>query len=227
MNKDTFWDKYGLLHVERGKTSENGILFATEFHYAKSISDNYFDGSLALYAIQSTMRTLHGEDYYEENPLLGLATDDHFSHDNMTALYALARICNQQDLIERLPVIHWNNRPWLHPRDILFYLLMKEISWLQPLLLVLSVVLLLPISYLSCSRRREHTSGKMLVWVRLNALMKSRKKLTSRLAQFFLDICTSKIKDLHGSDGWADVARIYFPDRSHPNHIIFSNIYSV
>jgi len=129
----------------------------------------------------------------------------------MTGLYSLCITGQHFTLLHKLPILKWNDRWWLHPRDISFYLLTrKKLCLLSPLF----VLVLFLASLVSFAQEKERTSGKLLWHVRLRTL---RKVYTSRISLSMLKLW-ERIGLLLARQTWQEVSRIYFTDKDHPLH---------
>lgn len=203
-----FVDNYGFLHHQeaiRGnpETSENGPTFSTEAILLGMPLTPRYD---MLIKSKRVFRTTPISEW-----------GGHFSHDSMTALYASRRVDTS-----KLPMIYWNKRFMLHPRDIVYYGYMRYGFWFYPLLPIVSLA-----NIISCARTwKKHksvnfageaikwksltTSGKMLAFVRNKS---AGLKLTHK-------ICTWLIKRNKHFGSWTKVAKIYFPNEGHPIPIL-------
>ena len=203
MNKsselDSYWYK-GALHVRKSEVSENGPLFTAEYYMLQHLLGKSVLQQNILKAIMDTHR--EGDENYLSHTR---ATTNHFSHDNMTGLYSLLLMAGGS--VEGMPILKWNDRWWLHPRDTIFYSLMQEKKWslvLLPLLYLVSIV--------SCSSERNRTSGKMLWWLRLHML----EMRGFRSSRGIIKLCEIVMRVRgHGKKPWLDAASIYFPS-DHP-----------
>lgn len=225
-----WFDKYDLLHVRQGEYSENGPLFLAEYWLLrKLLGESFWIYETTFIGINKTTILIgeHGDakevKWFDPNP-----TDDniptvHFSHDNMTGLYVLTSLTNISNRgLSDLPVLRWNSRWWLHPRDIAFYSIMKENIW-SKLLLVPFLLLLLVSSLVSCSRHRGITSGKMLWWTRWNALMLHKSRIVRACAKIGFKLATALIT--MKNDSWAGVSAIYFKEVDHPVNELMRELY--
>jgi len=207
-----WFDLNNLLHVRQGEYSENGPLFTAEYWLTRLLNDGYLSDA-SKSAISLSILQICEDGWYNPQPNDNNEPDCHFSHDNMTGLYALCKLADIS--VADLPVLKWNNRWWLHPRDIVFYTLMKEGKWLDLLLLPLFGVLLLAALH-SCSTIRGRTSGKMLWWTRWNILMLHKSKRISTLSRLSWYVCEKLLKIRHGDKPMIDVVSIYFKEEGHP-----------
>jgi len=192
----SFFDENSMVRANYGENSENGPLFTAEY--------------LCVTPMNSIRhaRELCGKIHYDttlfqaQPPEKGI----HFSHDNMTGLYILYKMAGLD--ITDLPIIFWNGRYNLHPRDIIFYLYMRTgFKILIPLLI--------PFLIHSCLRPREETSGKCLWFVRSYGIGN----------KYFTKLYHALLKIKHPLGGVIDVFSIYFPDINHPIHKRLRSIY--
>ena len=197
---DSYWYK-DALHVRKNEVSENGPLFTAEYHMIQHLLGKSPDKNRLISAIVDTGTKEDPETYLSHTR----ATTNHFSHDNMTGLYVLLLMAGMS--VKGMPISKWNDRWWLHPRDLIFYSLMQEKKWslvLLPLLYLVSIV--------SCSSERSRTSGKMLWWLRLHVL----EMRGFRSSRGIIKLCESVMRLRgHGKNPWLDAAKIYFPS-DHP-----------
>ena len=202
----TFWDEYGLLHVQPNEPSENGILFASEYYVLERVHNHpIYEGDKAL-----RNSSLHSEDsevLYGANPP---EYGGHFSHDNMTGFKCLHY--NLYGTDGHTPILKWNDRWWLHPRDIIFYLILR----LEGLCGFLLLLLLLPFLLFSLMKRREITSGKCLWFLRLTTLSMSQCPWLSSVATVYILLSNLILSVAHGSEPWDDIFSIYFKNPMHP-----------
>ena len=119
------------------------------------------------------------------------------------------------------PILKWNNRWWLHPRDILFYLTLR----LEGLCGFLLLLLLLPFLLFSLMKRREITSGKCLWFLRLTTLSMSQCPWLSSVATVYILLSNLILSVAHGNEPWQDIFRIYFKNPNHPIHEQIREIY--
>lgn len=136
---------------------------------------------------------------------------DHFSHDNMTGLYCILNISPKPLKVIRkhLPILKWNNRWWLHPRDISFYFWCHHPILGLPFLWIASLAMII-----SCYQTYKvrggvkivKTDGKLLTWMRCKSF---NMPIT-------FAICTWLIKRNPYFVTWNHVASIYFKNPKHP-----------
>ena len=199
----SFFDKYGLLHVQPNEPSENGILFLAE-HVL--LSHRLGVGpELELNEILTAMDLTE----WSEGNFQALIPEQgkHFSHDNMTGLQCLEYFyMGMGDFHAK-----WNDRWWLHPRDLIFYGLLAKHRWAK----VLSPLLLL-FAYVSVRRERAITSGKCLWFLRF-ATLESGSGIHNKIGYLGMKMCEKVMKKYHGDKPWADVFQIYFRNPEHPN----------
>lgn len=216
MSFNGWFDVCDLLHVRRGEFSENGPLFTAEYRLLKHIlgKNNYKVGLIA--------KDVTKDGWFDPSPgsLDNNGPTVHFSHDNMTGLYTLYALAGLSN--EDLPILRWNHRWWLHPRDIAFYSIMKENIW-SKLLLVPFLLLLLVSSLVSCSRHRGITSGKMLWWTRWNTLMLHKSRIVRACAKIGFKLATALIT--MKNDSWVGVSAIYFKEVDHPVNVLMRELY--
>lgn len=211
-NKDSFFDGFGLLHVQKGEPSENGILFLAEHVLLAHRSG--VETEIGYHKIQVAMNLSQWKDGHFQ--ALIPEQGKHYSHDNMTGLQCLNYFYKGRgDFYAK-----WNDRWWLHPRDLIFYsfLAKQKIGYLlAPLLLLFA--------YVSVRRERAITSGKLLWHLRFMTL-ESGSGLHNKVGYLGLKLCEKILKKQHGEDTFADCYRIYFKNPLHPNRILANELYS-
>jgi hypothetical protein len=208
---NSFWDEYGLLHVQPNEPSENGILFASEYYALEKIHGQHiYNGENAI------VSTHMYDDWYVANPP---EKGEHFSHDNMTGLKCL--MYNIYGTEQGTPILKWNGRFWLHPRDIIFYSALR----LEGLCGFLLSLLLLPFLFVSLMRPRENTSGKCLWFLRLTTMHMSLCPWLSSVAGPMLYLSTFILSIRHGNEPWDDIFSIYFKNPNHPIRDLVREIY--
>lgn len=230
MDAESYWDENGLLHVKRGEYSENGVLFAAHCSMLKMLTGQAWYYKIPTNVVRSG--------WFDPNPADNNDINSHFSHDNMTGLYATFQMIyrNTKDL----PVCRWNNRFWLHPRDLLFYSLMHNKVWS-----VAGLPFLFLAAWLSARKPRESTSGKCLWWLRLQTLKLHKWSIVRKFANKTLKFVESILVKNHKTRvykepiktevgalnvyyevaSWVDVFQIYFRDYEHPVNQLMREYY--
>lgn len=194
LDEDNFVHLYP--HPVRNQ-SENGPLFTAHVNLFTPTKP-YFRALMNQYNFR----------YYFAN---GLSANRHFSHDNMTGLYSLCITNNMHSLLQKLPIMKWNDRWWLHPRDISFYNLIKRKNlWALPLF----VLVLFLASVHSFVQPKERTSGKCMWFNRIRTL---RKVYTSRISLGMLTLWERLGLKL-AKASWSEIFQIYFKNKDHPIH---------
>jgi hypothetical protein len=208
-------DKYGLMHPIKGQFSENGILHLAEYALTlRLITGKPVGNPKFLNAVIATIVDHVDFKVFDPNPSDNNDEYAHFSHDNMTGLYCLMYLLSFP--LKNLPTFKWNHRRWLHPRDILFYSIMKN-----PVLKFLIPLLAIPV-YFSCIAKRNRTSGKCLWFLRLNIL---NLKYNNFATRSLLKLSEVLMKDLHGSRPYKDSFDVYFKDKEYPIHKLMEKYY--
>lgn len=216
---NNFFDRYGLLHVEQGHPSENGVLFAAEYFFTEKLISGRVSIPYVRRVIKSSIVSLEPFRFQANPPQNG----DHFSHDNLTGLYACAALLGSfRD--SGLPVMRWNSRTWWHPRDILFYSLMKEYKWTL-LFFPLICLFLSGSALVSCLKERANTSGKLLWWLRVQMMIVHPWWIVRTYGNCMKKIIIKCVERNHGVFGYADVAGIYFKNINHPIRINMERLY--
>jgi len=206
-----FFDSQGYLHHTTALESENGILFAAEFYLLTFLLKNDLKG--AWVPVGNCLKYSPNGFWYDPNPSHKNNHNAHFSHDNMTGLYVLCFLLGFKNskILKTLPTLKWNNRYWLHPRDIIFYSILKEKKWSyigMPLLFIMSLI--------SCLRKPANTSGKILWWIRIQTLRMHPSNLIKSIANKMLLIMEFCLTLNHGSAPMKSVFKTYFTVTHHP-----------
>jgi hypothetical protein len=215
-------DKYGMINPDRGKRSENGILFTLEAFLlgillsGRGSTFNYYskrfvdlcdlwlaDDNLPGYFYQTPFGMLDSEGRLEPT-----------SHDNLTAIVAGSYFFGDLDTVKsvwKYLVSHYftydvtvNFKRIMHPRDVVLYGAMAG-SIICKLLLPLVVLS----NIISCSKEPGVTSGKLLAWVRNTCYFDSWVMKVGHV------INTWQINRQY-ENGWVDVFKVYFPQEGHP-----------
>lgn len=101
----------GLVMVQKGIKTENGILF-------RAILDNWFRITKDEYYLplwkQAISSTMIKKGQFQANPP---EQGEHFSRDNMLGLYCLCRIHGLEKTIKTLPLLIWNKQKWYNPKN--------------------------------------------------------------------------------------------------------------
>jgi len=188
-----FQDAMGLIHLRMSPKmdqSENPILFTAQAKLFYPLCYN-------IGAIESKLG-------FRANA--ARAFRSHFSHDNMTGLYCYKILAGIS--VNHLPVARWNNRWWLHPRDLAFYFychyprLGLLFLWISSLAMIFSC--LGKYKYRN-GQRYIKTDGKLLAYLRCKA---------AHMPVTFW-ICTKIIENHEYFNSWHEVAKKYFGEH-HP-----------
>lgn len=194
-------DHRGLIHP----LGENPIVFTTEYHYLLKKKGKAPNTSLIKRALESQI---------EGNILISDDKTEIYSHDNMTSWLCLAKLINYpnwQDWTFTSTPFHR-----VHPRDLCYYTYLKYPNFFTQFLLIIPAITMI----ISCLDTRVvpsgklRTSGKLLTWIRLEALP-NKFKLTRKLINAI-------IKWKFGS--WSEIFKIYF-DENHINYKLARDIY--
>ena len=207
-----WFDTNAMLHVRQGEYSENGPLFTAEYWLARLLKD----GKLSVEHIDKIILTLlmvEKYDWFDPQPNDDNDENCHFSHDNMTGVYALHKVANMP--VDHLPVLKWNNRFWLHPRDLAFYSIMKG-NLCSKLFLLPLLALLLVMALHSCLKSQGITSGKMMWWLRWKILSLHTSVIVSKISKISWWICEKILTRTHGKNPMREISSIYFKEEGHP-----------
>jgi len=221
-NKIPFIDSYGMINSRPDEeNAESSLLWTVE---------NYFLGRP-----QTSLETLKAaidkceisKGIYDQNPSRSLPeADKYMSHDQLTAICALtykeglyAHRYIWDEIVRqggRYDNINPENPSWsrfLHPRDLIYYAYLNKNILGYLLLPILFVIMTL--SCLSTWKDKERTiivtDGKLLAWVRCQAVMKN-----SLIWRIFYAFITTIIRKKF-KNGWEGVFNTYFYYPNHPN----------
>lgn len=209
---EEWFDKVKLMHLDRYPditNSENGPLFTAYFYTL--YSKRSFGQHPFMY--QSMVAVNPSPGVYMPSGAGG----EHFSHDNMTGLYAMYYMAFKR-VPSHLPLV---TRYVKHPRDILFFMYCKTLDYDGFLVKVLQHALLaFPClaMIISCMRKFERdgttwaTSTKLLAFLRCNVF---RLNKTMKLCTYFL-------KRHKMYKGWGDIFAYYFRRKDHPCNTLSS-----
>lgn len=203
-----FSEIYGLVTDNDPKT-ENGQLFLAEYVFLNSYM--YGEDRTDKFLFVSQLKNSKVEDgLYHRNPLLTTRT---LSHDNMSGILALSKYYNTQHRKEiwsyllkhfgtydntkgRSP--QFSKYLPFNPGNFFIWGLCAD-SLLAYLFLPLFVINML----ITCSKPKENTSGKILLWVELFPL---QNNLICRLLNKYFEY---KMKKMYGEDFVAKLLTIY------------------
>lgn len=222
-----WFDDYGLLHLDPGGDSENGVLFAAESHLLNTITPPFHSRGMG-----DLLRNVYHRDWFDPNPAHMINNaHSHFSHDNLTGVYCLNALLRRQGFglpWKKLPILHWNNRLWLHPRDICFYSIFRMLNkiYLLPAMLLCLLPIILA-AVISCRRDKGITSGKLLVFVRLKTLSICGLGIIEKCADLAFKLCHKILTKIHGPNPYLDISKTYFPNDAHPVREGFRRFYNV
>jgi len=207
-----FFDTNNMLHVRQGEYSENGPLFTAEYWLARLLKDGKLSDA-SINAIELSILQIIEDGWFNPQPDDDNDENCHFSHDNMTGLYTLCKLIKMD--CNNLPILKWNNRWWLHPRDLAFYSIMKE-NLCSKLFSLPLLALLLVMALHSCSKSQGITSGKMMWWVRWKILSLHTSVIVSKISKISWWICEKILERTHGKNPMSEISAIYFKEEGHP-----------
>ena len=207
---EEWFDKYGLLHVNKGRDSENGILFTVEYYLLRLLTNELSDEDIKSFKI--TVAFLKNQD----NTFSALPNGgDHWSHDNHTAKCSMEYLLG---LNSDIWLKDWYKR--VHPRDLIFYWFMTPyIGWMaRPFLWIPGAAMV--VSCIQTYKTRGdvkmlRTDGKLLTFVRCIATR--RKSWTMALTW---RLCSWIINKKKQFGSWSSVFSIYFRETDHPNNVL-------
>jgi len=212
MEFNGFFDTNNMIHVRQGEYSENGPLFTAEYWLARLLKDGKLSDA-SINSIELSVLQIIEDGWYNPQPDDDNDEDCHFSHDNMTGLYTLCKLIKMD--CNNLPILKWNNRWWLHPRDLAFYSIMKG-NLCSKLFSLPLLALLLVMALHSCSKSQGITSGKMMWWVRWKILSLHTSVIVSKISKISWWICEKILERTHGKNPMSEISAIYFKEEGHP-----------
>ena len=213
----SFYDEYNLVHCKPKEVSENASLFTAEWLLLEQMTQENSGMALEI-AATSMISTLWNpeEGRYQDR---GGVAGYHWSHDNMTGIYAMSSINGWLPKSGLEKQTTTPNR-FIHPRDILFYG-MVERRWWATLAYPLVYLLLLVFSIQPCLKPVGSTSGKLLWFVRARTMI--NEKLF--MANLFYSIINRIAEYRHGDKPWVKIFATYFPYEDHPSNILARHIW--
>lgn len=238
-DNSSFFDDYGLLHVEKGVFTENGPLFAAEYWVSTAhLEKHQFQKSRNVLLNCIKTSTLSGKRWFDPNPSHNNNELCHFSHDNMTGLYCLAYVTDY--MLDVLPIVRWNcvkphkqdrwyyklqkklfgNYIWPHPRDFILYLTLKH-----SIFGYLGFPFLCLASFVSASAPKNDSSGKCKWTLKFLTLIKHENSVIRKIAQKSFVRFQKKLKKEHGDYPLIDVFQEYFKNHAHPMHDLIKRLY--
>lgn len=226
-------DKWAQIHPDRGGDSVNGVQFASEVIILAAMSGQAPRKDLEFWwrTVWRSVTLFNGKNYTTKQTPTTTYEKDRGSHDNETLLASASWILNQ----EYHPNMQIWGRHW-HPRDMIYYGIMKGYWWAR-----LFLWLLIPSHIFSCARAfksfgNPETSTKILAYFRMLTLYQTHWEM-----RLCYKICTWIIKknkglysNLYGRkvdlDDWHKNIQYYFKyDNTHPvtdAHKVFRERYN-
>lgn len=223
-----FIDNYGLTNSKSGeKNAENALLWTAEhilLEEIKGIKNIHSEARKGRFK-QALDKCRVRAGLYHQNPSYALSEPVH-PHDRYMSPDQLTAICGMSSKygwkyhkeiwkeIKRQGLKYDNVEPdepkrWIHPRDLIFYgyCAGNPIAKLCIVFLALACIV-------SCMRKKEETSGKLLAWTKCHIL-----KEKSLVMRWTLKACSKLVKS------WKEVFCIYFPDSKNPIHQLAVEVY--
>lgn len=230
-------------NTDSERDNENGILFLSEFFLIKDILNiltpediqTFKSITIDLQAYKDYNRQVEG--LYDrgagESLFAALKGEQDklrtISHDNLTAISAFSKKYNLPFAkhIARYGLTHFmlfNNRypdtfkfanPQWHPRDIFFWL--WSAGGFYKMLSIPFLPIFIGASIESCFSKFESTSGKLLLFVRLQSD-------DSFLFKIIRKLCYSLLRRQYGHNWLYEITRIYFFQTDHPIPILAKTI---
>ena len=219
INLEEYQDVYGFYHHikhPRHNSSENPSLFSA--------------GVDVLCILSRHTPTYSPYGYFKKfgNYVTHITSDVlRFSHDNMTGMY-IGYFLRGAD-VKQLPIIKWKSKKegkydrnyWLHPRDIITYLIFRG-NYLGYLL----APLLLLFAALSFTKEKGNTSGKCKYFYVFGALLSKGNKAQRKIGILGMTLGEILCEKEHGKNPFIDIFSIYFKDTGYPNNILIKEYYA-
>ena len=220
-----YFDSNGLINSRPDEVhSENAPLWSMEYALLCrlfGIPCQFIEASLFAFYKKCMIRP----GLFNQRTFLDGTPEDHVSHDQLTALmcfsYVRGLVWHKEiwQEIKRQGYRYDNLNPdkprrWLHPRDIIFYGILNDVTWCKWLFPVFSLI-----CQQTCIKKWKvrngikmpATGGKLLTFVRCVSTMHRLPKM-----QKLIEKCTTLIKKNDTMKCWTNVFRIYFPEEKHP-----------
>jgi len=219
----SFWSKYGTLNSQESENyAENSTLWAAEWVFLAELAGEDNEAKIQELSdfINSDLKVSEG--LYNQLPFVNNTKEDSISHDQITGYIALS---NRYNLGFHIPIWKEIKRQWfrydninpekpelnkiLHPRDMIFYgMICGSKLWylLSPILFLMSLF--------SVFKPKGVTSGKILWWVRINAIRNNYVRL--KLLGFYNWLIRG---------GYGHSFRVYFNNTKHPIYRLSLRVY--
>ncbi len=201
MDVNTWLDKYGLLHLNENpdfEQSENPILFTSNLVLFQKLNKQNHKNFYLIKAISNRVRAFSkiGK---------GLSHDEYTGY--VCALLNHPDIEFSKFIRKKIQIFSWKR---MHPRDIIFYGLVKF-----PILFLILKPLLSFIMMISCGERYKYRNGRKIL--KTDGKILSLLRCKSLGMNFTYMVCTWLIEDDRNFKSWTQVYEIYFKDPAHPN----------
>lgn len=196
-----WFDKNGLLHVNPGEDSDNGILFTVEYYLLRYLRGEFTEDYLEAYNEQVKLHEKELGVYWQRPG----STENPGSHDNATAIACMSFLFDQPHHITLKMT-----KQFVNPRDLIFYNYLKGKWWA-----VLAMPYVLASHYVSSKKPREEASGKCLLFVRYVCTMAKCKIMRKSWP-----IIEKNLKKIHGERYLGDIFKVYFRSDRHPNVVL-------
>ncbi len=159
-SKLDYFDKHGLLYIEKKTRTENGIYYRAQldnwadiFHQSHGSPNPNYDPYEPGWQ-KAIASTIIDKNNYQSNPP---EKCPRFSRNNMLGLYALCKLHKMKKTIKQLPLIVWNEYKWYdpgnwHPKTWAVFLAFKyPIFKLNPVIYIMALYSLLSTDYKNMS----------------------------------------------------------------------------
>lgn len=212
-------DEYGMLNPRKGIRTENGILFSLEYMLLlNEPQDTYLKFVTIRGSLYSGVPGLYNQTPFHMGADHGDTGEEPISHDNLTAILGGSYYHGSKDIIKltwdyiKQHLFTYDSRTpnkisfsrILHPRDIIYYGALAGNILCRTLLFLTCIS-----NIVSCAKKPQETSGKLLAFVRCKCFHDS----------FLMKLChkinTWQINKQY-KNGWAGVFDIYHGVEGNP-----------
>lgn len=197
----SYFDEYGMPNPSVGERSTNGILFLVELIFLLKLKHGTFNRQHLDNFNRAVISMMEKDGSFAQTPWTTVDVD-RASHDNVTAIASLSYATN--GLYHQI----FDMKHYLHPRDFIYYGLLRKRWWAKLLLPIHSILMIHTCwRYYEAPNGLPDTDGKLLAWVKFQAYPMPRTEW----------ICNQFIDNHFG--GWKEVFQIYFRNLSNPVRI--------
>jgi hypothetical protein len=193
MRYNDWLDKDGFIHLHKFPKVD------------QSENRNFYTGLLSV-KYDSRPRIFYGKNgMFKNNSNSELGS--HVSHDEITGMYLIRK--NSGLPCDDLPILKWNNRWWLHPRDMSFYFYCHHPILGLPFLWITSLCMIV-----SCAQTYKVRNGNKII--KTDGKLSAWGKCQTYDMRLTYKICTWLIERNPVFGSWNNCAKIYFKNKEHP-----------